>query len=135
MSGSLFLWWPPGRPLGVVDPQPSAVIRQILELLRCLLGTGNVEEVGMRKASWLPGLPVDRDTHIKHILDVAEHLAKVLVAHLKRDITNVQSLGWRFRNIAAPRTHSLTLGEMNRYGAPHHLSQVHALYGFFGGLY
>jgi hypothetical protein len=58
-------------------------------------GAGNIDEVGMGEASGLSGPPVDGNTDIHDVANVAEEVVEVLVGHFKRHVSDEKSLGGR----------------------------------------
>ena len=85
----------PGRIAGLAEvhaelPSVNGLLHQNLPRPS---GAGNIDEVGVSKASGLAGSPVDGDTDVHDITNVAEEIIQVLVRHLKRHVSDEESLG------------------------------------------
>lgn len=56
---------------------------------------GGIDEVGVGETSGLAGPAVNGHTDVHDVADVAEEIVEVLVRHLKRHVSNEESLGGR----------------------------------------
>jgi hypothetical protein len=87
--------WAVGSRLAEVDAKFPSVDFLSLEDLLSLGGTGDVDEVGVGEASGLAGSPVNGNTHVHDVANVAEEVVQVLVGHLEGHVADEESLGRR----------------------------------------
>lgn len=78
-----------------VYAQLSSVVLLGLQELRGSFGALDVDKVGMCKASWLTGSPIDCHSDVQDILDLAEQVIEILVAHFVGEVTDEQRLRGR----------------------------------------
>jgi hypothetical protein len=100
--------------LAEVDAELSSVDGLLLQNLPSLGGAGHVDEVGMSETSGLAGPPVNGNTDIHDVANVAEEVVEVLVRHLEGHVSDEESLGGRIALEVAGRTarHGVVLGRV-----------------------
>jgi hypothetical protein len=76
-----------------VDAQLTSVDDLLLQHFPRTSGASNIDEVCVSEASRLTGAPVNSNTDIHDIANVAEEVVQVLVRHLEGHVANEESLG------------------------------------------
>ena len=130
----------PGTLTSKVNPQPSPIKLPRLEKLRRRLRTLHIHKVRMRKTPRLPRPPINRNSHIQYILDLAEQVVQVLVAHLIAEIADKERLGWCvdvaiFVALGVSGTGARADGVLHDHLAAFELLAVEGVAGGGGGLF